>query len=166
MLRQRGILYLGVLLLVVIMGVVLASAGVIWSQFEQREKERELLFIGDQFRRAIGLYYEHTPGIIKAYPKSLNDLLEDRRYITMQRYLRQIYRDPMTGNTDWGLVTQGDGSIQGVYSLSTASPIKSRGFKNQDGPFNLATSYADWKFIYVPTTPIPTLSAAPAHSPQ
>lgn len=159
--KQNGIAYLAVLFLIAAMGVGLAVTGVVWTQAEQRAKERELLFIGDQFRRAIGFYYELTPGTAKAYPKNLDDLLEDRRYVTPQRYLRRMYRDPMTGKQEWGLVTQANGGIVGVYSLSAATPIKTAGFNNQVGTFTNAANYTDWKFIYIPTAPAQIQPAAP-----
>jgi hypothetical protein len=42
----------------------------------------------------------------------------------MQRYLRRIYRDPMTSKTEWGLVQSVDGRIMGVHSLSKDKPLK------------------------------------------
>jgi hypothetical protein len=100
--RQTGITYLAVLFFIAASSAMLAATGIIWSHERQRQKEQELLWIGNQFREAIGLYYQRTPGAIKRYPERLEDLLEDRRYLTTARYLRQIYRDPMTGKTQWG----------------------------------------------------------------
>jgi hypothetical protein len=139
--RQCGITYLAVLFFVAASSAMLAATGIIWSHERQRQKEQELLWIGNQFRDAIGLYYQRTPGAIKRYPGNLEDLLEDRRYLTVSRYLRQIYRDPMTGNAQWGLVPAPTGGIMGVRSVSTAKPIR-----RPDG----ASSYADWNFVYEP----------------
>ena len=36
-----------------------------------REKEQELLFVGDQFRQAIKAYYERTPGVVKRFHDDL-----------------------------------------------------------------------------------------------
>jgi hypothetical protein len=83
------------------MGIALAGTGVIWHTQSRREKERELLFVGDQFRRAIGLYYERSPGA-KRFPKGLEDLVLDRRYPNTQRYLRRLYADPVGGTSGWG----------------------------------------------------------------
>lgn len=151
-LHCTGFTYLGLLYIITIMGITLAMASTLWSFAQQREKERELLFIGHQFRRAIGLYYERTPGAEKKYPNQLQDLLLDNRYVTTQRYLRQIYRDPITGVSDWGLVPAPSGGIMGVYSKSEANPIKTENFKVEDSVLEGAKKYSEWKFIYIPFT--------------
>jgi type II secretory pathway pseudopilin PulG len=148
--RQAGFTFLGLLFLISLMGIGMAVTGVVWQQDVQRDKERELLFIGDQFRQAIGNYYERTPGTVKAYPKSLEDLLQDKRYVTTQRHLRKIYLDPITGSHEWGLVRRPDGALIGIYSLSQDTPIKAAGFDPNDNQFQQAKQYADWKFVYVP----------------
>jgi len=100
--RQAGFTYLTILFAIAVAGVTLAKTGIDWSQANQREKERELLFVGDQYRQAIALFYERTPGVIKRYPSRLEDLLSDTRYNPPQRYLRRLYRDPVT-NQKWGV---------------------------------------------------------------
>jgi len=150
---DSGFAYLTVLFLVALIGVSLAAAGTLWHIAQQREKEKELLFVGDQFRQAIGRYYQRTPGAVKKYPPTLNDLLKDKRYLTTQRYLRKRYVDPMTGTTRWGLVRAPDGGILGVYSLSNATPLKVGNFKGQDAAFTGKRHYSGWTFIYLPPTP-------------
>lgn len=152
--RQRflslGFSYIGLLLLIAIMNITLAMTASLWSFDLQREKERELLFAGNQFRQAIGLYYEQSPGTVKRYPRQLDALIRDDRYLTVQRYLRQIYRDPMTGETDWQLVPAPDGGIMGVYSNSDKSAIKTGNFSHVDRMFAGKTKYAEWMFVYLP----------------
>lgn len=145
-----GFTYIGLLVFIAIMGISLAMAATLWSFARQREKERELLHIGGQFRRAIGFYYEQTPGTVKKYPNKLEDLLKDNRYVTVQRYLRNIYRDPMTGAREWGLVAAPDGGIMGVYSKSEDATIKTGNFRQVDGFRDGRFRYSDWKFIYLP----------------
>jgi type II secretory pathway pseudopilin PulG len=58
---QRGFTYVGLLLAVALAGVALAAAGMLWSTTAKRDKEAELLFVGDQFRRAIARL-RGTPG--------------------------------------------------------------------------------------------------------
>lgn len=164
--RERGFTYIGVLLLVAIMGAVLAGTAVVWRTMSQRDKERELLFVGHEFRRAIGLYYERSPGGMKQYPKKLEDLLLDRRQTGVARYLRKIYRDPMTGRQEWGLVKGAGGAIMGVYSLSSDAPVKTGNFDEADRDFEGGASYQDWKFVYAPVQagpapPAPSGSGAP-----
>lgn len=150
--KQSGFTFLVLLFLVSLMGVGLAVTGVLWRQDAQRDKERELLFIGGEFRRAIALYYERSPGKVKRYPKNLEDLLQDKRQLTMQRYLRRLYRDPITGKNAWGTVKHPDGSIMGVFSLGKETPIKQADFAPQDSQFQHAKQYSDWQFVYLPHT--------------
>lgn len=137
------------------MGAGLAATGTFWSHTAQREKERELLFVGHEFRDAIGSYYRHSPGITHAYPKSLDDLLEDKRFPVPQRHLRRIYADPMTGKAKWGLVEAPGGGIMGVRSLSEEAPIKTGNFAPADAAFEKAAKYADWQFVFTPPAPPP-----------
>ena len=114
------------LIAVAVIGVGLAATGQVWSHSRQREKEQELLFVGDQFRQAIGRYYEGTPGPAKRYPNP-------------QRYLRKLYTDPMTGKAEWGLMQAPEGGIMGVYSLSNGVPVKQAGFRYRDRTHQGAT---------------------------
>lgn len=139
--RQAGFTYLVALLLVAATGAGLVGASSLWSQARQREKEAELMWIGEQYKQAIALYYLRSPGAIKRYPQKLEDLLDDRRHLTTARYLRRIYADPITGTTEWGLVKAPGGGIMGVHSLSSAQPIR-----QLEG----AQSYAQWQFVYIP----------------
>src|ERR1041385_7435826 len=136
---QRGFTYLVAMFAVAIAGLLLAVTSEVSSQSRQREKEKELLYIGGQFREAIGLYYQRTPGAVKRYPEKLEDLLEDKRYLTVARYLRQIYRDPMTGKAQWGTIPAPEGGIMGVRSTSAAMPIR---------VLEAVGSYSDWTFTY------------------
>ena len=150
--QYGGFTYLAVLLLIAISTAALAATGVVWHQAGQREKERELLFVGDQFRQAIRLYYESTPGGVKRYPTRLEDLLADPRQPTLQRYLRKIYRDPLTKENNWGIVRSPEGGIMGVYSLSEEAPLKIGNFRQVDQAFENKSKYAEWQFIYNPAT--------------
>jgi type II secretory pathway pseudopilin PulG len=147
---QAGFTYIGVLLLVALMGMVLASFGTVASVARQREREQELLFVGNQFRHAIAMYYQATPGPVKRYPPSLEALLKDGRSAAPQRYLRKIYPDPMTGKTEWGVVEGPGGDVIGVFSLADAKPLKTANFSAADQAFEGAAAYTDWKFIHVP----------------
>jgi len=146
----RGFTYLTALFVVAILAGGLALAGTWWEQIAQREREAELLFIGHQYRRAIGLYYDSTPGTVKRYPQSLEDLLKDPRQPATQRYLRKLYPDPL-GGKEWGIVKGSDGGVAGVFTLSEAKPIKVAGFRVRDAAFEGAQKYADWKFMHTPT---------------
>lgn len=145
----RGFALLGVLIVVAAMGATLAAGGTLWHQLQLREKERELLFIGQQFRTAIRRYYEAVPAR-PSYPPNLEALLLDARLPSVQRYLRRIYRDPLSGSAEWGLVPAPGGGIMGVYSLATGTPVRTAGFPAGLGWTGSPQGYAEWKFIHVP----------------
>lgn len=148
--RARGFTYIGVLILVAVMGMALAATGQVWYTLQQREKEAELLFIGHQFQLALDQYAKHSSGQFKRYPMELEDLLKDPRQPGVQRYLRQIYLDPMTGSAEWGLITEPDGQILGVHSLSDGEPLKKSNFGLADRQFEGKVKYSDWVFMLTP----------------
>lgn len=148
--KQGGFTYLALLFAVAICGIALAAVGVVWSTERQRERERELLFIGEQFQAAIGSYYENSPGLVKRYPAKLDDLLKDNRFLGVQRHLRQIYTDPMSGTREWGLVPAPEGGIMGVFSTAMARPIKQAGFDERFFQFDGREHYTEWRFVYRP----------------
>jgi type II secretory pathway pseudopilin PulG len=141
-----GYALLALLILVAISGLALGAASTIWTTTSTRDKEQQLIWTGLQFRDAISSYVKNSPGGAQ-YPRRLGDLLEDPRFPNVRRHLRQIYRDPFTGEANWGLVKNGD-LIIGVYSLAPGAPIKKAGFAAGLESFAEASSYGDWKFVY------------------
>jgi type II secretory pathway pseudopilin PulG len=136
------------LFLVAMLGVGLAIAGESWSLGARRDRERQLLAIGEEFRQALrGYHRAQLGGAARQYPADLEDLLRDNRFPGIHRHLRRVYRDPMTGKTEWGLVRRG-GRIVGVYSLSQDKPLKQEGFEPQHAAFAGAEKYSDWVFTY------------------
>jgi type II secretory pathway pseudopilin PulG len=146
--KQAAFTYIGVLLAVALIGAGLALAGRVWATAVQREKEKQLIFVGHEYRRAIGRYFERSPGALKLYPRTLEELLLDKRYPFVLRHLRKLYADPMTGKTDWGLIKDPGGGIVGVYSLSDKAPFKLAGFRPDDASLEDQKHYSDWKFVY------------------
>jgi type II secretory pathway pseudopilin PulG len=144
--KQRGFTYLGFLLFVAIAGAGLAAYSELASHAAQREKEAELLFRGEQYRDAIASYYKKE----QRYPKALAELLEDKRYPMPVRHLRRLYKEPITGQDEWGLVEAPGGGVMGVYSPSEEAPIKSGNFSPSNQEFADAPKYADWKFVHSP----------------
>lgn len=163
--EQGGFTYLALLIAVALIGVGLVATSAVWSQSRQREKEQELLFIGNQFRLAIERYYQRTPGAVKRYPAKLEDLLEDKRYLTRQRYLRRIYVDPITGKARWGLIPAPGGGVMGVYSLSNEKPIKTGRFAEEDQAFEGAKRYSQWRFLYQPLATAALQAPPPPRAP-
>lgn len=149
---QGGFTYLGLLFAVALAGLALAATGTVWSMERQRQREAELLFIGQQFRDAIASYYERSPGLVKRYPAKLDDLVKDGRFLMVQRHLRRVYVDPITGTHEWGLVAAPEGGVMGVYSQSSGAPIKRSRFVTVDSDFEGKSAYSEWKFVYRPVT--------------
>jgi len=155
-----GFTYLTILFVVAIMGVGLALVGEVWVTAAVRDREAELLFVGNQYRKAIERYYLNGP---RQYPRTLADLLKDPRKPGTERYLRRLYPDPLTGKDKWGVVKAPDGGVMGVYSLSEDKPLKSRNFGAWDREFTDTIHYMDWKFMFIPSqVPSKPVSKPPA----
>ena len=112
--RQTGFTYLGVLLTIALLGIGLTAASEVWVTIAKRQRLEQLDWVGQQFVQAIGSYYEASPGRVKAYPPTLRDLLEDRRFAFVRRHLRQLYVNPFSGAADWDVVRAPDGGIRGL----------------------------------------------------
>lgn len=120
-----------------------------WSESRQLDKEQRLLFVGNQYRAAIGRYYENSPGPIKQFPPRLEFLVADARFEPRTQYIGEMYADPVA-EEGWGLVRSSDGGIMGIHSLSDDAPIKISDFDPENQHFAGKTKYAEWIFQYVP----------------
>lgn len=146
---QHGFTYVAMLFALAMFGIGLAAVGEAWSTATQREREEELIQIGQAYVRAIGTYYAQAPGAAKSYPPALQDLVEDRRFVGVRRHLRKIYRDPVGKDAEWGLVKAADGGIAGVYSLSEKVTLRRQPLLLPGAAPVMGGRYADWKFVYV-----------------
>jgi type II secretory pathway pseudopilin PulG len=148
--KQQGFTYLAVLISAATLAAALGAAATVYSQKAQREKEAELLFVGNQYRDAIGSYYERSPGGAKVWPKKVEDLVEDRRGPVPVHHLRKPYKDPITGK-DMALVeAPAQAGFMGVTSPSEQAPIKVDNFRPRDQEFKDMQKYSEWKFTYSP----------------
>lgn len=147
--KQSGFTLLSVLFLMVVFGISLVGANTYWSTTVKREKEAELIFRGDQIRKAIESYYNASKsGGKNAYPRNLESLLKDPRSLSVKKHLRKMYLDPMSKDGEWGLITVASGGIKGVYSKSNDKPLKISNFSKEYIDFEKAKSYSDWRFVY------------------
>lgn len=149
--REQGGALLGLLIGVAALGAGHLAVTEHQATVAQREREADLLFIGEQFRRAIESYFLAAPPDRRILPAHLDDLLADTRSAGRRTHLRRLYRDPFTGRADWGLVRLGD-RIIGVHSQARVEPLKRAGFLPVHSGFERARTVADWRFIYVPIT--------------
>lgn len=144
---QRGFTYLTVMALVAILGLGLAAIGPMWADAAQREREQELLRVGELYAKAIGNYRASSPGSVKRHPAELGDLLQDNRFVGTRRHLRKLYADPLNPARSWGLIRAPDGGVAGVYAQDERLPFVRTGL--QVGVVQLAPAqrYSDWKFM-------------------
>src|SRR5581483_11645664 len=82
----------------------LALVGEMWETAAKREKETQLLFVGNEYRKAITRYYLAGKN---QYPRALEDLLKDPRQPGVVRYMRRLYPDPLTGAAEPGATPAG-----------------------------------------------------------
>lgn len=145
--EQAGFTLVLVLLLVAVLGLGMAVAGPAWAQQTQREREAELLRIGRLYALALQAYRDASPGLAKECPRSLDELVNDNRFIGLTRHLRRLYPDPMQPDQPWGLVRDAKGRVCAVYSQSEARPLRQQPVE-LGGAMQLlpAAHYRDWKF--------------------
>ena len=94
--QQPGYAMVALLMAMTVMAIMLTMAVPTWKQMSQREKEAELVFRGEQYARAIGLFQAKAgPGTL---PPSIDLLVE-------QRFLRKKFKDPIT-NDDFAPLLQ------------------------------------------------------------
>ena len=71
-----------------IMAIMMTVVMPVWKQAAQREKEEELIFRGQQYAHAIGLFQRK---FANAFPPNIDVLVE-------QRFLRKKFKDPITND--------------------------------------------------------------------
>jgi type II secretory pathway pseudopilin PulG len=87
-----------------VMAIMMTVAMPVWKQSATREKEAELVFRGEQYKRALGLFQRRSgPGTM---PPNIDVLVD-------QKFLRKKYKDPITG---------GDFEVLGPNSAGAGLP--------------------------------------------
>lgn len=164
--RQDGFTYLGMIILVTVIGMVGAATLKIDALLQRAAKEEELLEIGAAFSAALQSYAAATPRGQPTQPPSLQELLKDPRVPGLRRHLRKIFVDPMTGKAEWGIAWLGGTTgVVAVYSLSHATPFKVGNFDARFVGFENRQTVSEWRFtaggVTTPQQAEP-LAAAPA----
>jgi type II secretory pathway pseudopilin PulG len=166
--------------------VLMTVAMPVWKQMTRREQEAELVFRGQQYVRAIGLFQRRAgPG---ALPPSVDALVQGK-------FLRRKYKDPITGQ-DFDLISpvqtpaagqqpgqQGGFSTGRGAQPSTAAPGQGSIVSPQPGTpaggggiigvaskskeasiriYNGRTHYNEWQFVFVQQTQQPGTPGLPA----
>lgn len=161
-----GFTLIAAMVAVTIIGIVLGATGQSWTMFMKREREEELLFRGMQYRDAITRWYNYKPGTVTvptpsagpANPvalapttvrplKDINYLLQDPGSAGTVKFLRRLYKDPITGK-DFVPVLDANQNIIGVASSSEDQPLKIGNFP-EELKVLLADKkkYSEWQFV-------------------
>jgi len=150
--KGHGFVLIAVMFLLFVTAMLSVTLARRWELENRAVKERDLLWIGGQFRLALASYAAATPAGLSTEPRTLDELLRDTRVRPERQHLRRLYIDPMTGNSDWGLVLTPAGGIAGVYSRSAAKPLERDRVWPVDPFFPPARRYSDW--VFSPARPV------------
>lgn len=114
---SAGFTYLFLLFAVAMVGIGLTVTAEVWSKLAFSWKRTEFLWVAEQYRTAIGSYYESSPGAAKMFPLQYTDLLQDLRSSSVRHHLRAPYRNPFAIDGQWEPIRGADGRIRGVRGL-------------------------------------------------
>ena len=114
---DRGFALAALLVAIAVLSVLMLVALPTWRHHVQREKEAELIFRGEQYARAIGLYQRKLAG---AFPPSLDALVE-------QKFLRRRYKDPISGDDFEPVFANSQAALSGPGGAQPPSPAPGRG---------------------------------------
>lgn len=117
--RANGFTYVGVLVAVAVLAIGLTAVIEVWTTTARREQLTQLNWIGAQYVDGIRSYYESTTGPVKIYPRSIEDLLEDKRGPLIRRHLRSQYRSPFGFPME--PLHHRDGRMRGVRTMARQS---------------------------------------------
>jgi type II secretory pathway pseudopilin PulG len=116
---EQGFMLVGLIVAIFIILLGLSVAAPKMAQELRREREVETIHRGDQYVRAIRVFYRKNGGM---FPGSIEQLEKTNNV----RYLRQRYLDPMTGKDDWKLIHVGEAktTVKGFFGqpLSGVAP--------------------------------------------
>jgi type II secretory pathway pseudopilin PulG len=103
---ERGYAMAALLVAISVMAIAVSTALPVFTTVVRREKEAELVFRGEQYARAIGMFQRRYGN---ALPPDVDTLIRDR-------FLRKKYKDPITGGD---FLILGPGSPELAQALNT-----------------------------------------------
>jgi len=124
---EAGYILLIVMMMATLLLISLAAAAPSIYVEGQREKEKELIFRGEQYAMAIILFHQQ----FKRYPTSVKELLHTNNL----SFLRQAYPDPMTKSGKWRFIHATatgviiDSKVLGPPGKNKKTPLGSNGGK-------------------------------------
>jgi type II secretory pathway pseudopilin PulG len=110
----RGAALLVITISVILLAISLSVALPAVKNDLRRDKEDRLRFILAEFRRAVEKYRICN----RSFPEKIDDLLSDDKG---NRFLRQKYPDPFTGNFDWQYQAASESFV--VFSISSQTSL-------------------------------------------
>lgn len=100
--NKKGYALLTAIIAVNIFAILILMARSMWETQLTRDLEDELLFRARQYKIAIELYQKKNNNLS---PKELKDLLKKDK----KKFIRKLYKDPMSEDGKWNIVMQGTG---------------------------------------------------------
>ncbi|MGD0500193.1 MAG: hypothetical protein ABSC23_17355 [Bryobacteraceae bacterium] len=125
--RESGFALLVVLLVAAVLAISLYSEIPRVAFQSQRHKEQLLMERGEQYKRALQMFYTTT----RQYPKSMDDL----ETFNGRHFLRHKYVDPMTGKDDWRII-----HVQGNVVTDSILSNKPQGGQQASDPGNYVSA--------------------------
>jgi type II secretory pathway pseudopilin PulG len=107
---EDGFMLVGLIVAIFLILLAMSVAAPRVAQDLRRDREVEAVHRGNQYVRAIRLYYRKMNS---TYPGSMEQLEKSNNI----RFLRQRYVDPMTGKDDWRLIHVGEAktTVKGFF---------------------------------------------------
>jgi type II secretory pathway pseudopilin PulG len=100
---ERGVIFIWVLVSLFVLAVLLMAAVQPASIVMHREREKELVFRGEEYTEAIRRYMMENHG---TFPTHLKDLMKPGGPKRI-RYMRHLYSNPFARDGKWGLLAPG-----------------------------------------------------------
>ena len=142
--NERGVTYLFLMFVIVLIGLSTTVAAKQWKVIVQRELEADLLSKGIEIQNALALYSATMKAgrvtTAEVYPQSLAELTR-----LPKPFLRKVYADPIS-HGDWEYLKSPTGGIMGVRSKSRGTPFKKHDFPQAVRHLDGRSSYYEWIF--------------------